>query len=208
MADIMIVVGALVVVGAILERLLKTGVLEAVGKWLLITADRSDPLLSIHIRTKFIEKRGNIDEVLLTEPFITTIVFFVFLFHFIISTGPLFIIGISLVKHQLVIPSGWLAFWIVLALLGSSWSIYWQIKMSKQVLTISNVIRRFFRNYFVVGVYYSLIFSLLLIYTIILMGPAWILRIDVAARKKRLNYYALYATVLIIVSVMLRHFMQ
>jgi len=206
--DIMIVVGALVGVGAILERLLKAGVLQAVSKLILLTADRSNPLLSNYIRTRFTEKRDNIDEVLLTESFITLFLFLVFLLQFIISAGPLFIAGFSLAKHQSVIPSGWLAFWIILALVSSSWSIYWQIKISKEDLTASNVTRWFFKNYFVVAVFYSLIYTLLLTYTIILMAPAWICRIDVATRRRRRNYYAVYAAVLIIVSVILRRFTQ
>jgi len=80
--------------------------------------------------------------------------------------------------------------------------------LSKEDLTASNIIRWFFRNYFVVGVYYSLIYSLPLIYTIILMAPAWMFRIDVAARKKRRDYYALYAAMLVILAVVLGLFMQ
>lgn len=197
------VMGVLVGIGAILEGCLKSHVLEAVGKLILLTADRSDPLLSVYMRAKFMERRANIKEVLLTDPFITIFFFLVFLFVFSVSAGPLLIMGLSIVNRQLVIQSGWLAFWIVLGIIGSSWSIHLQLKLSKKDLTVSNVVQRFFRNYFVVGIRYSLKFSVVLFYTILLMLPAWIFRINVEAGSRRHKYYTLYAAILIILSVIL-----
>lgn len=202
-SDIILAMGVLVGIGVILEGCLKSRVLEAFGRLVLLTVDRCDPLLSAYMRTKFIARPDSIKDVLLTNPLITIFFFLVFLLVFSVSAGPLLIIGVSIVNRQLVIQSGWLAFWIVLAIIASSWSIYIQIRISQEKLTVSNVIRRFLRNYFVVGIYYALRFCLLLGYTILLMLPAWIFRINVETRSRRHNYDRVYGAMLIILSVIL-----